>query len=611
MRIKLSLCLVVALSFITHTLSAQVTLKETPIKQQVNKSSLIIEGKVVSKESFWNKDNGLIYTSNTVEVYKVFKGQLITKVDVITVGGTVGLRALIANPSLKLNIDDIGVFMLENTGIVNTKQKYSNKQFKPYGSLQGFYKYNLRDDIAVNPFNKKQGIKSTFYQEITKYTKRDFIKTSSFDIQEVQSKNKLNQAKVLLPPSSLALNKSVVTAGTKEVLTITGTGFGATKGKVWFSNADDGGATYVSALDTQVTWSDTSILVEVPSNAGTGPIFVEDSSNAQSPLSSTLTVSYAETNVIYNPGTGNEAFQVRHFNENTTGGYTWEMQTQFFNDTEHPGARASFENAFNEWVCQTGINWTISSIATAIDVIGIADLTAPFDGELDDDDKNVIRFDNGSELAADVLGTCYSWYGSCNGTDWLITSLDIVFDSQTNWYFGSGFPGISQYDFQSVALHELGHGHQLGHVIDPTFNGDNMDDVMHYAISNGEQQRVLTSNNITAATNVQTRSTGPGVCGQLPMTDTPCPLSVEDEVLKAAITLYPNPAKNQFFIKNESFINLKKAVIYDISGRLISEYDISNTSRTKIINLAGTSKGIYFINIKSESGEITKKLVVE
>lgn len=150
MRIKLSLCLVVALSFITHTLSAQVTLKETPIKQQVNKSSLIIEGKVVSKESFWNKDNGLIYASNTVEVYKVFKGQLITKVDVITVGGTVGLRALIANPSLKLNIDDIGSFMLENTDIVNTKQKYSNKQFKPYGSLQGFYKYNLRDDIVVS-----------------------------------------------------------------------------------------------------------------------------------------------------------------------------------------------------------------------------------------------------------------------------------------------------------------------------------------------------------------------------------------------------------------------------------------------------------------------------
>ncbi|GAA4804024.1 T9SS type A sorting domain-containing protein [Litoribaculum gwangyangense] len=612
MKRNLSPSLAIVFGFFTIILNSQIALKETSLEEQIGNSSLVIEGKVINKESFWNENDGLIYTTNTIEVYKVFKGQLISKIDVITLGGTVGLKALIAFPSLKLNVDDIGVFALENSVVINpnSKQQSNKNTFKPYGSLQGFYKYNLRDDLAVNPFNIKQGIKSILYQDIIKATGNNYTEILAFDVQEIQTKSKLNQEKGLLPPSNLTLDKSIVSAGTKDVLTITGSGFGMSQGKVWFSNADDGGATYVSALDTEVlTWNDTSIIVQVPSTAGTGPIFIEDSSNIQSPLSSTLTVSYAETNVIYNPGSGDEAFVVQHFNENNSGGYTWDMQTDFFNDTEHPGAKAAFENAFNEWVCQTGINWTISGTPTTTDVIGVADLFAPFDGELDDDDENIIRFDNENELDTNILGVCYSWYGSCNGTDWLITSLDIVFDSETNWYFGSGSVGGSQYDFQSVALHELGHGHQLSHVIDPVFNGNNNDDVMHYSISNGEQQRVLTANNITAATNVQTRSTGLSLCGS-PMTNANCPLSVEEFELKNAITLYPNPAKTQFFIKNESYIILEKVVIFDLSGRLVSEHRILNSSKSSPINLKDVSKGVYFVKIHSETSFITKKLVV-
>ncbi len=56
------------------TVSAQVSLREISLKEQLDNSSLVIEGKVIAKRTFWDVDRKSIYTANTVEVYKVFKG---------------------------------------------------------------------------------------------------------------------------------------------------------------------------------------------------------------------------------------------------------------------------------------------------------------------------------------------------------------------------------------------------------------------------------------------------------------------------------------------------------------------------------------------------------
>ncbi|ULC59970.1 T9SS type A sorting domain-containing protein [Flaviramulus sp. BrNp1-15] len=602
------------LSYLVPTLviNAQIGLKELSLEKQIQNSNTVVEGKVKSKKSFWNAQDGLIYTANTIEVYKVFKGKSVSTIDVITLGGTVGLKALIANPSLKLQVGDIGVFtLIENDDLSpTTKSDSVLKQFKPYGSIQGFYKYNLYSDVAVNPFNKKQGIKSSFYSEIMSFIKKQYVEVEVFDA--VNKTSVFNKGSLFVP-SGIAFSPTTASAGTGTVLTITGSDFGGTTGTVWFSNADDGGATFVSALGTQVlSWSDTQITVEIPSNAGTGPIMVEDAVSASAVSAASLTVSYAEINVIYdaNGTIPPEAYPVQHVDINGSGGYTLEMFTDFFDNSEHDGAKVAFESALNEWVCQSGVNWVISGSATSVDIVDYESDPTGANGA----PVNVIRFDNGSELDTNVLGVCYSWYSGCGGAggiDWYVGEMDIVFDSETNWHFDTGLPEFSEYDFQSVALHELGHGHQLGHVIDVVSDGDNLDDVMHYAISNSEQQRVLSANNIIAANDVQSRSTSLMVCGQSLMTDASCPLSIAEEELKQAITLYPNPARNEVFIKNDSFINLDKAVIYDISGRLVSEYDLSNTVRTKPISLIGVSRGIYFVKIHSERAFVTKKIILE
>ena len=619
-KITLFMALLFSL-IITENLFAQKVLKEIPLEQQINKSSLVVEGKVVAKKSFWDDKHHNIYTSNTVEVYKVFKGEQTKTIEVITLGGTVGDKALIVSPSLKLRKGDVGIFTLYDNNIPSELEaKTPNKKYRTYSSLQGFYRYNLYENIAVNPFGKKSGISNSFYNEIMNYTKSNFVEMSEF---KTDNYSKSNQSKVFLPPASITFTPTTATAGTKTVLTISGSGFGSTQGKVGFSNADDGGATFIDALDTQVlTWSDTSITVEIPSEAGTGTIRVTHDDTTFGVSAATLTITYAELNVTFDPDDetgqmppgpngplGFYAYQTRHINENASGGYTWEMQTDFFNDTEFPGAKADFETALDKWRCETKVNWTISGSATTTDV-------AASDG------VNVVKFDNNAVPADDlpdgVLGRCSSWYSACGafGTasswSWHVAELDIVFDDETNWHFGAGLPAFTEYDFESVALHELGHGHQLGHVIDPTSDGDNMDDVMHYAISNSEQQRVLTTDNISGANDVHSRSTTVVACGLPVMTDsTICNLSVEEDELSNAISLYPNPAKDQFYINKASYINLQKAVIYDVSGRLISEHDISNASNTKTIKMPSASKGVYFVSIHSDVASITRKMVLD
>lgn len=93
-RILLLLCL---LGLRPCTGRAQVTPHPTttdylgkPVPQLVAKATAVFEGKVISGHSFWNSAHNTIYTTHTVEVYKVFKGQVGPTVEIVTEGGTVG-----------------------------------------------------------------------------------------------------------------------------------------------------------------------------------------------------------------------------------------------------------------------------------------------------------------------------------------------------------------------------------------------------------------------------------------------------------------------------------------------------------------------------------------
>ena len=89
---------------------------------------------------------------------------------------------------------------------------------------------------------------------------------------------------------------------------------------------------------------------------------------------------------------------------------------------------------------------------------------------------------------------------------WYCTEFDILFDSGVNWEYGPASPFFNEADFESVAVHELGHAQQLGHVI-------NSGEVMHYVIGFWQSIRNLSPEDIDAGNFVQNQNTASNTCG--------------------------------------------------------------------------------------------------
>ena len=299
--------------------SAHALLREIPLEQRVANSELIIEGKVVSKNSFWNADQTMIYTSNRVEITKVFKGTAPSGfIDILTVGGVVEHRMITTDSLLSLEVNETGVFFCETVKHFRALPPATRGTFRyeAYASKQGFIKYDLKEQTASDPFKTYHDLKNDLYDvlspsgryiEIRPLTTPSTAQPASIDsIQAAEGTDAITD-----------FSPTTITAGTGSVLTINGSGFGATQGSgtVRFRNADDGGATVITPLASQyVSWSSTQIQVRVPQNAGTGTIQVVQGPTFTS--ATPLTVTFAHLNVDFDPGTGTEAYGTDHVNDN-------------------------------------------------------------------------------------------------------------------------------------------------------------------------------------------------------------------------------------------------------------------------------------------------------
>jgi hypothetical protein len=488
---KVLACIIAAFA----CLASSAQLKEIQLQQRAVNSDLIIEGKVVSQQSFWNTDQTMIYTSNRVEIFKIFKGNVSTDViDILTIGGTVDLRRITTSSMLSLEVGETGIFLCETVKHFRALPAATSRipRFEAYASEQGFIRYDLQKQVAADPFKQYNNIGNELYNVFS--PSHNYREIRPFNIHTAPSTQRLLDITGFSP--------ATITAGTHSVLTINGSGFGATQGAgvVRFRNADDGGATFITPLPSQyISWSDIQIQVEVPARAGTGTFQVMQGVTFTS--ASPLTISFAHLNVNFDPGPGTIAYETDHINDNGSGGYTWRMNTGF---DANVAARASFVRAFDTWRCGTDINWTIGATTAINDAVS--------------DGTNIICFDNTAPLSAGILGVCFSyWSGCASGPTivWYVNELDIIFDEGSNlgaatWEFGPALPTFFEYDFETVAVHELGHGHQLGHVI-------NSGAIMHYAISNGTANRTLGTNDLAGGNYVQAKSEVANICGPGPM----------------------------------------------------------------------------------------------
>ncbi|HYF03713.1 MAG TPA: PKD domain-containing protein, partial [Patescibacteria group bacterium] len=502
---------------LSSTSYSQCMMYEVSLSDRIHEAELIVEGKVLDEHSYWNKSRSMIYTSYLIEIFSVVKGNIaVPHLEIQVEGGIVGNEQVEVVPGVIISKNTGGIFFLKK--LAGEFISANPERFTIVAGMQGIIRYD-RFLKAEDPYKKYSSPEEIFKQinVLTKqknYLKKNeerqrFFSEKSADFTNPAGNYKKPYSDRILAPSISGFAPTTISAGTFTTLTINGSDFGNTVGTVEFRNADNGGTSYVPAPANHIqSWTNTQIRVWVPMEAGTGTIRITNSAGEQGVSTSILTIPYSHLNVTAQNGTRSVIDLV---DSNTTGGYTFTMNSAFASNTS---AADAYRRALQTWRCGTYVNFRLSNSTTSV-TCNVSD------------NINVVSFDNSNcALPTGTLGVTYSYRVGCgNPLNWYLREVDQIYKAVApggGWNFGPGTTSQNQYDFQSVATHEIGHAHQLGHIIAPGR-------VMHFAIANGTDLRAVNiASDIAGGNAVMERSIVNNSCGpaaMVPLTDASCSIS--------------------------------------------------------------------------------------
>ncbi|WP_456437288.1 T9SS type A sorting domain-containing protein [Psychroserpens sp.] len=75
------------------------------------------------------------------------------------------------------------------------------------------------------------------------------------------------------------------------------------------------------------------------------------------------------------------------------------------------------------------------------------------------------------------------------------------------------------------------------------------------------------------------------------------------------VTVFPNPTTNYITIKNKHNLQLTNISTVDLRGRIIKTINVINSFEDTIIDVSGFSNGTYLLIIKSENGQVVKRVI--
>lgn len=550
--------------------------------EQLNAAEKIIEGKVIGQQTFLDA-LGNIYTANSIEVYRVFKGNVGFELEVVTEGGIHGDLMQVVTPSAQMQIGDYGILVIGD----DASRSLSS-------IATAFYPVNERSGTVY-------GMKHVSDREAVYETIARTIGSHAIQLRRIP--NDLLQDATVKSASVAPVIASVfpleVTAGTKTVLTITGQGFGAEQGQghVAFRNADDGGQSYVSLSQGPhyLSWTDTQIEMYVPSAtlynntvAGTGAVRVVTANGQIAQSTQQVTVEYAKSEVIYSGQLNNTMLVGMQ-----SGGYMFKKNDQL---VQFLGGSSMVERVFATWACNTGVNFVLDS-----EPVNITDWAH--------DGVNLIGLSGIGQLPAYLLGktiTTFSGCGTPNGIQWNLIEIDIVLNRDIEWWTGEGPSMGVGFDLETAMLHEIGHGHLLQH-------NNNTNSPMYFQLTEGATRRSLYAPSIDGGSYVSTQSVeAASTCSNQPhqyFDFSNCDLSLVNGVDEAStddISVYPNPFNDQISISGQWTAGTGY-VLYDATGRMILNGALN--ANDVVLGTAQLTKGIYLLEVRDEHATQVLRLV--
>jgi hypothetical protein len=239
------------------------------------------------------------------------------------------------------------------------------------------------------------------------------------------------QVSIAAAPVITGISPALQSAGTGSQVVISGTGFGAAMGGVTFYESS--GFVLSAAV---VSWSDTSIVCQIPSSASSGPVVVTPSGGTASGG--------------YNYAVGFSYSGLRW--ETSSMSYYVNPNCLEAGADELPAVQA----AAASWTGLTPFSFVYAGLTSSV--------VNPAAG----DDRNEIYWATAGFSGSTLAWNRY-WY---DGFGHIVES-DIVFNDAYAW--GDGSTTSNVYDIQSIAVHELGHSLSL----DDQYGGGDAGKVMY------------------------------------------------------------------------------------------------------------------------------------
>lgn len=466
-----------------------------PMEQMVEQSQAIAHVRVLHESAFWNEKHTMIFTYYQLEVIQSLKGELNNRITLLVEGGRSEGIQLDYQDRIDLEPGAEFVAMLSSVPRHWDCGQQQDYVYAAFASKQGIFEVDPFTGACSDVFKRFSSL-----EDLT----RAVVKQTRKRVAPMQPKNLPSAGGSTALALLSSFSPTTVTAGTGTLLTINGSGFGATRGNGFVEFTIVDGTFALPLAKDYVLWSDTQIQLYVPSRtllngavketAATGPIRVTPDGGVAAVSPTSLIVKYALFN-RFNAAEDSSVTQ-RLINANGSGGYTLQYNSQF--STLGAGVQSALERAMSTWKCATNVNYGVSSTTTSIRAVAI-------------DNVSVITDDVQTPLPSGILGRGVSITAICNNGPLVkafTLEMDIIITANPSlpWNFSTAAPTLTQFDFESVLLHEIGHVHQLAHTRSGSTN------IMAPSISNGTANRSLTALDLEGGLDVMGRSTAAAGC---------------------------------------------------------------------------------------------------